>query len=515
MNINFITSKYDQEDIILQSRAQYLFIFSAVLAVVVSILFTVAMLKTTDASILYISMVPMIVIGATCLFLIPLGRYYTAAYLLLFIVAGGLIYNILSTPEGASYYKAAVYAPGFLVLTILFSNKKLATVFAALFLAVDLIYFFMMREAGVDAQFLRDAIRTAIGSLFLTYIIAILLENTLRKAVVKSQEESEKNMNLYRSTADLLGEITELIGKLSSSSDIMANTSRQFSDNAQNQAAFVEEVTSTVEEVSGVVENVSKNVTEQFNSINQAIATMEDLSEIIEKMGTSIREAMKTTESISGNIKDGEASLNEMNGSMAKITESSNQMTTIVGIINDISDQINLLSLNAAIEAARAGDAGRGFAVVADEISKLADQTAASIKDIEGLIRVNNEESNSGMSNVGKTVEAIATIIEGVNAVKDMMNEISTNMQQQLGKNEEVNRNTGDVKVRSDEIKTATDELKTVIDEISKSVFSINELIQSNASGAEKMAENSEAVENVSILMRNKVESFGTSSQEQ
>ena len=83
-----------------------------------------------------------------------------------------------------------------------------------------------------------------------------------------------------------------------------------------------------------------------------------------------------------------------MNVSITNITESSQQVTDIISIIDDISDKINLLSLNAAIEAARAGEAGRGFAVVADEISKLADQTAASINDIDSLIRKNNNESH-------------------------------------------------------------------------------------------------------------------------
>ena len=87
---------------------------------------------------------------------------------------------------------------------------------------------------------------------------------------------------------------------------------------------------------------------------------------------------------------------------------SSREMMGIVDIINDISEKINLLSLNAAIEAARAGDAGRGFAVVADEISKLADQTAISIKEIDRLIKVNNDEITAGGDNIDSAIDTIS-----------------------------------------------------------------------------------------------------------
>ena len=97
-------------------------------------------------------------------------------------------------------------------------------------------------------------------------------------------------------------------------------------------------------------------------------------------------------------------------------------MQNIVGIINDISDKINLLSLNAAIEAARAGDAGRGFAVVADEISKLADQTAHSIKEISDLIQENETEISRGTENVRASVEMISQIISGVNVISEFIN---------------------------------------------------------------------------------------------
>lgn len=196
---------------------------------------------------------------------------------------------------------------------------------------------------------------------------------------------------------------------------------------------------------------------------------------------------------------------------MTAITESSKDMMNIIKIINDISEQINLLSLNAAIEAARAGDAGRGFAVVADEISKLADQTAQSLKDIDRLIHQNGEEIEKGKGSIDMTTATIQDVTDGITAMAEKIQGISTSMSRQLNVYQDVRSQADIVRTRSEEITNSVDEQKIAMKEIMMSVSNINELTQSNAAGAEQMASNSENVATMSKKLKSDLGFFKVS----
>lgn len=295
---------------------------------------------------------------------------------------------------------------------------------------------------------------------------------------------------------------------LASSSEQMSASSGQFTENVQRQAASAEEIMSTVEELSSGLENVSDGANDQFASLNALGGMMKELSDSINGMGARIKDALNLTAQISAKAQTGSQSLTVMNQSMSTIDARTREMTNIIEIINGISEQVNLLSLNAAIEAARAGDAGRGFAVVADEISKLADQTATSLKEIDTLIRVNNDEIGAGLANVTSTVKVISDIIEGVETISRMMNLIYENMEHQLTTNDTVNAEAGKVQTRASEIRGASEEQKIAAEEIVKSVSYINELSQKNAATSEEMTASTQELAKIAGSLSERVDYF-------
>jgi len=196
-----------------------------------------------------------------------------------------------------------------------------------------------------------------------------------------------------------------------------------------------------------------------------------------------------------------------MSDSMEKIRDRSREMTNIVAIINDISDRINLLSLNAAIEAARAGDAGRGFAVVADEISKLADQTSSSVKDIDTLIRDSDREVERGISSVQNNVEIITLFMQGLDSIYQTIRDISESMKRQTGANDLLRLEIETVNKNSEDIRVASTEQKNAADEIVRAISVINELTQSNAAGSEEMTARAEEVMRIASKLKEQSDS--------
>jgi methyl-accepting chemotaxis protein len=208
------------------------------------------------------------------------------------------------------------------------------------------------------------------------------------------------------------------------------------------------------------------------------------------------------------NSGEGIKALSDLNESMKLIRSSSGEMDKIVMMINEISDRINLLSLNAAIESARAGEAGRGFAVVADEISKLADQTAGSIKDINTLIKKNFEEINRSMDRLEAANSKISGIIAGVDSIDSIINNLVAATEKQVKANETVNITASEMMEMSEGIKNRTGQQKTAMDEVVSIISTISDLIQSSAAGAEQMAETGQQVALMADTLKVKVGFF-------
>ncbi|HRG49380.1 MAG TPA: HAMP domain-containing methyl-accepting chemotaxis protein, partial [Leptospiraceae bacterium] len=295
---------------------------------------------------------------------------------------------------------------------------------------------------------------------------------------------------------------------IASSSNEMSKTTKTYSANAQNQASTIEEITASIEQISERVDEVANHTDIQFDNLNALSNKLKELSAIIEEMNLVIQKTLGNTKAISIEAMSGEEALRSMSVSMNQIVDSSKDMKNIIEIINTISEKINLLALNASIEAARAGHAGKGFAVVALEISRLADQTASSVKDIDSLIKKNNKEILGGIDTVNVMMKKTNSINSGVDAIVEKMNSIFEFMQRQITTKFLVEKETEIVKSRASEIQQITKEQKVAFDEIVKAITYINEISHSNTESSQVIATKSSELSKVADSLKGKIDFF-------
>ena len=331
---------------------------------------------------------------------------------------------------------------------------------------------------------------------------------TMRTSVRGNDELGELSRsfnNFLEKSQGIVKQISEISMRLAASSEEFSSISMNLS---QSKTGFTSEASRTAGSITELIARITSLSKEQLELFESLRSIIDNLCKGINTVDGQAERTLAFTSEVSAHAQEGGESISTMNESMAKVMKSSEDMIGIIEIINDISDRINLLSLNAAIEAARAGDAGKGFAVVAEEISKLADQTASSTKNIDSLIRANSAEISKEMSDLDQTTSILKRIIEGIGRMKDEVTSISTVAGDQLETAEQVRLLSADIYLRANEVLEIAASQQDSLDAITSSISNIDEYTSSVTTGAEEIAASSSDIATMAETLNEKVSLF-------
>lgn len=246
----------------------------------------------------------------------------------------------------------------------------------------------------------------------------------------------------------------------------------------QNVVDISEQVGSGSQQIASASEMLAEDATSQAGNVVEISQELENMNDKIEKTSDYMQEVSNLLETTSQAITDGHQKMTEMNEAMRKITERSAEIKNITHTINEISGQTNLLSLNAAIEAASAGEAGRGFAVVATEVGNLANLSAEAAKHIETLIEESILAIKEGNEKVQETSEALDRIIEGTGEITGKLGSVSEITKEQVGAVQNLQSNVDTLSGLAQNNAAASEETAATSEELSGQAIALVEVVE-------------------------------------
>ncbi len=289
------------------------------------------------------------------------------------------------------------------------------------------------------------------------------LKNMIRQAKEKTEEAEQQTRIAHEATSKAkeaqqqaqqaqkegmltaASQLEKNVSIVSSASEQLSNQINQSSRGAEQQAQRMGEAATAMDEMNSTVLEVARNASQAAENADNAKNEADSGKSVVAQLLKGIEEVHSQTES--------------MKQRLAGLGERAENIGQIMNVITDIADQTNLLALNAAIEAARAGEAGRGFAVVADEVRKLAEKTMDATKEVEQAIsgiQQETRDSINGMDSAGKAVEhtneladkageSLGSILGLVEETADQVRNIATASEEQSSTSEEIARTVGEV----------------------------------------------------------------------
>ena len=405
-------------------------------------------------------------------------------------------------------------------------NTSVSVIIAALVIGLGLAFYIARGISKPTALIAETALRVADGDL------------TVKELTVNSRDEIR---DLAEAFNRMVVNLKKMINQITATSQSVAATSEELSSNS-------EEATKATQQVSQTIEQVAKGSNSQAESVTEIVQVMDQMAESIQQVAAGAGEQSKNVISTTDMVDDMVNKIDtmvegmekvkrvaEQNGEVAEtggksvektvngmfkvkdavfdtakkieeLGEQSQKIGEIIQVIDDIAEQTNLLALNAAIEAARAGEHGKGFAVVADEVRKLAERSGKATKEIAELItdiqrgtkaavesmETGTQEVEEGVILAQEAGKSLNEIVTGVKDTGDNVNRIMGIINEILTGSQEVSKAVNNVAAITEENTASTEEMSASTQQVNSSMQNVASISEENASAAEEVSASTE-----------------------